>query len=206
MASISWNWLAAGAILVSTAASEPVRPASADVPGSMTTRGRVSAPSGHLEFCRRHRRECRPVSGDHPPLKLSRQARRTLESVNEVVNRIVKPRSDLLAHGTKEFWSYPDRGFGDCEDVALLKRRILSQRGIPFSNLLVTVVSHKNGEGHAVLTVRTDKGDLILDYLNNDVKLWTQTGYRFHIRQSSSHTGRWVEITDRTDKDVASVR
>jgi predicted transglutaminase-like cysteine proteinase len=206
MAYISWGWLAAGTMLVLAAASAPVGQASADhVSGSMGTGGPASPPTGHIEFCRRHPRECRIVSRK-PPIKLSERVRESLASVNRVVNRVVKPRSDILAHNTKEFWSYPDRGFGDCEDVALQKQRMLHQRGIPLSNLLVTVVSHRKGEGHAVLTVRTDQGDFILDYLNSEVKLWTQTGYRFHKRQSSSSPGRWVAISSGGGNHVASVR
>ena len=36
-------------------------------------------------------------------------------------------------------------------------------RGWPESKLLITVVRDENNEGHAVLTVRTDEGDFILD-------------------------------------------
>ena len=57
-----------------------------------------------------------------------------------------------------EKWSYPDDGYGDCEDYVLLKRRLLAARGFPESTLLITVVRDENNEGHAVLTVRTDRG------------------------------------------------
>ena len=51
-----------------------------------------------------------------------------------------------------------------------------------------------DGEGHAVLTVRTDKGDYVLDNLNDKVEAWNQTGYRFLKRQAIDNTGRWVSI------------
>ncbi len=47
-------------------------------------------------------------------------------------------------------------GYGDCEDYALLKRKMLMQAGWPREALLMTVVRDKKGEGHAVLTVKTD--------------------------------------------------
>jgi hypothetical protein len=50
-------------------------------------------------------------------------------------------------------WSYPDDGYGDCEDYVLLKRRMLTQSGWPREALLVTVVRNEKDEGHAVLTV-----------------------------------------------------
>jgi len=60
----------------------------------------------------------------------------------------------------------PDDGYGDCEDYVLLKRRMLIQSGWPREALLVTVVRNEKDEGHAVLTVTTDKGDYILDNEN----------------------------------------
>jgi len=55
-------------------------------------------------------------------------------------------------------------------------------------------VRKPDGEGHAVLTVRTDKGDYILDNLTDKVRSWDQTGYRFLKRQAIDNTGRWVSI------------
>ena len=70
--------------------------------------------------------------------------------------------------GREEVWAYPTTE-GDCEDFVLLKRRKLINRGWPVGSLLVTVVRQKNGDGHAVLTVLTDRGDLVLDNLNPQV-------------------------------------
>lgn len=197
-------WLAAAALLVMAAAASLNRQASAEaVKGNMPTGGRASPQAAQRQFCKEHRSECRALSGNHPPHRMTRQAMAKLKSVTQVVNRAVKPRSD----GPNDVWSYPDSGYGDCEDYVLLKRKVLNQAGISLSNLLVTVVSHNGGELHAVLTVRTDKGDFILDNLNNDVKPWRQTGYRFLKRQSSAHAGRWVKITvGSTEGNVASTR
>ena len=67
-------------------------------------------------------------------------------------------------------------------------------KGISPANLLITVVRKRDGEGHAVLTVRTQHGDYILDNLTDDVLAWEDTDYRYLKRQSSEHTGRWVDI------------
>ena len=64
------------------------------------------------------------------------------------------------------------------------------------SNLLITVVRKPDGEGHAVLTVRTNKGDFVLDNLTDSVRQWDHTGYRFLKRQASDHTGHWVSIRE----------
>src|SRR5262249_19711004 len=58
--------------------------------------------------------------------------------------------------------------------------------------LLITVVRDEQGDGHAVLTVKTDKGEFILDNQNEDVLLWSETGYRFVKRQSQDDPNVWV--------------
>ena len=54
----------------------------------------------------------------------------------------------------------------------------------------------KKGEGHAVLTVKSDKGEFILDNQNESVVAWTETGYRFVKRQSQSDPNVWVAMGD----------
>ena len=63
----------------------------------------------------------------------------------------------------------PTDGYGDCEDYVLLKRKMLIDAGWPREALLITVVRDRKGEGHAVLTVKTDKGELVLDNQNENV-------------------------------------
>jgi len=95
---------------------------------------------------------------------------------------------------------------GDCEDFALLKRRELAAKGFSLSNLLLTVVRKPDGEGHAILTVRTADGDFVLDNLDPKVRRWNETGYVYVKRQSSRDTGRWLSIESRGDILVGSVR
>ena len=78
----------------------------------------------------------------------------------------IKPMNDIDIYGKDEVWAYPD-GVGDCEDYVLEKRRDLMRQGLSLANLLITVVRKPDGEGHAVLTVRTDKGDFVLDNLTD---------------------------------------
>ena len=105
----------------------------------------------------------------------------------------MKPVSDLDNYGSEEGWAYPE-GSGDCEDYALEKRKRLSGAGLPPGNLLLTVVRKPDGEGHAVLTVRTDNGDFVLDNLDDRVRLWRSTDYKYLKRQDTKHAGRWVTI------------
>jgi predicted transglutaminase-like cysteine proteinase len=171
----------------------------------MSTGGLTSQPIGHFEFCRSHPAECVIRSRDNGPERMTGKLWRQIASVNLSVNSNVKPMNDLDIYGTDEVWAYPD-GFGDCEDYVLEKRRILMDGGIPASNLLITVVRKPDGEGHAVLTVRTDKGDFVLDNLSNTVRQWDQTGYRYLKRQASDHSGRWVSIRSGENTMVGAVQ
>jgi len=66
-------------------------------------------------------------------------------------------------------------------------------------------VRKPDGEGHAVLTVRTMDGDFILDNLDERVRLWSETPYRFMKRQADYDSGRWVKIENSTDVLVGAV-
>jgi len=161
----------------------------------MITGGLTSQPIGHYEFCRRKPAECSIRTRNDTPLAMTEELMARLQRLTVKINAAVKPVSDLELYGVDEYWTYPVDA-GDCEDYALKKRRILMREGVSPSNLLLTVLRRPNGEGHAVLTVRTDIGDVILDNLNDLVMNWDETKYNFLKRQSTGHTGRWVTIRE----------
>ena len=172
---------------------------------SMNTGSITSQPVGHYEFCKASPRECAIRPRDKGPQKLSSALLKRIQAVNVKVNKAVVPMNDYDIYGKDEVWAYP-KGVGDCEDYVLEKRRKLARTGISLSNLLITVVRKPDGEGHAVLTVRTDRGDLILDNLTDTVRTWNKTGYRFLKRQASNHTGRWVTLKRGGSSTVAALR
>lgn len=172
---------------------------------SMVVGGLTSQPIGHYEFCQRAPGECSIRLRDEGPLHLTDLIWKQIVAVNKAVNDAVTAMSDYDIYGKDEVWAYPTRGVGDCEDYALEKRRALMRRGISLTNLLMTVVRKPDGEGHAVLTVRTDKGDFVLDNLNSQILEWDLTPYRYLKRQSSGSPGRWVSIQDGTQTLVGSV-
>ena len=169
------------------------------------TGGLTSQPIGHYDFCKANPGECSIRPANLAPAKMTDAFLRKLASVTARVNAAVKPMSDLDIYGKDEVWAYPDKGVGDCEDYVLEKRRRLSHMGISLADLLITVVRKPDGEGHSVLTVRTDKGDYVLDNLTDKVKAWDQTGYRFLKRQAIDNTGRWVSIRGGQQVLVGSV-
>jgi predicted transglutaminase-like cysteine proteinase len=127
---------------------------------------------------------------------LSSKAWKDLVRVNNRVNQTIKPMTDLDHYGVVEKWTYPDDGYGDCEDYVLLKRRMLIDSGWPREALLITVVRDAKGDGHAVLTVKTDRGELILDNQNTAILPWYESGYRFVKRQSQSNPNIWISLGD----------
>lgn len=157
--------------------------------------GPTSIPVGHAEFCKTHRDECRANAHVVEAEALTAAKWQQLVDVNNGFNASIHPETDEDLYHVAEFWTYPD-GAGDCEDIALAKRRQLIEDGWDQSTLLMAVVREGNGEGHAVLMVRTDRGDLVLDNQDGRVRVWSDTPYQFIKRQSQADAGKWVGIAD----------
>jgi predicted transglutaminase-like cysteine proteinase len=189
--------LGAGIALAAVAAViVPVAQAANERPLFISTGATARAPIGWTDFCAQMPRECdgRPLQARD--IVLSQRAWQDLVRINQWVNESIKPLTDMDHWGVIERWSYPDDGYGDCEDYVLLKRRVLMQAGWPRQALLITVVRDVKGEGHAVLTVKTDRGEFILDNQEEQVLLWSETSYRFVKRQSQADPNVWVALGD----------
>ncbi len=174
--------------------AEPSKGSRGSVPSAfMRVHGSAAPPFGFVQFCERMPSECAAhgVNGvrfDAGPARLSE-----LDQLNRRINAEIAPATDLELYGVVEYWTLPTTS-GDCEDYALRKRQILMNRGWPASALLMTVVRDEQGDGHAVLTVRTAQGDFILDNKVSDIKLWHQTGYKFVMRQSYVDPRLWMSL------------
>jgi predicted transglutaminase-like cysteine proteinase len=185
----------AAAVLAAAFITAPVE-AAGERPLPMAAGTNVRAPIGWVEFCSEYAPECQTKPLEPRDIILSAKAWKDLIRINRWVNDTIKPITDLEHWGVVERWNYPDDGYGDCEDYVLLKRRMLMQAGWPRQALLVTVVRDKGGDGHAVLTVKTDKGELVLDNQNTEILFWFDTGYRFVKRQSQSDPNVWIALGD----------
>ena len=152
------------------------------------------APIGWVEFCVEYKSECATQASTPRDIVLSPKTWADMVKVNAWVNDAIKPITDLEHWSLVERWNYPDDGYGDCEDYVLLKRRMLMQAGWPREALLITVVRDKKGDGHAVLTVKTNRGEFILDNQESQVFPWNKTGYRFVNRQSQANPNVWVSL------------
>jgi len=185
------GWIVALAILVGP------RPGAAQEQLLYAAVGDVTRPPiGWVEFCAEHASECKVAPSEPRNVVLTLRLWRELVRINQTVNADIRPMTDLEHYGVVEKWAYPDDGYGDCEDYVLLKRRMLMEAGWPREALLITVVRETSGDGHAVLTVKTDRGDLVLDNQNEAIVLWSESGYRFVKRQSQSDPNVWVSLGD----------
>ena len=160
----------------------------------MQSFGDTLPPIGYVTFCREHQAECQPEKKFADRIQMTDAKFRELDQVNTSVNTSIQPVTDLELYGKVEYWTYPTNKKGDCEDYVLLKRRILMEHGWPESTLLITVVRDENNEGHAVLTVRSDKGDFVLDNKRRDIVRFGDTPYTYIKRQSERNPLVWISL------------
>ena len=108
--------------------------------------------------------------------------------VNEQINRAIAYRSDRAVWGREEAWLLPlsEEGvpYGDCEDYALEKRAALISAGVPVERLaMATAWSPSTGE-HAVLVLRADDADYVLDNTTSAILRVNQTPYSWRSLQT----------------------
>ena len=157
--------------------------------------GATAMPYGWADFCGRRPDECRVEALAPEDVVLTAKAARLMKRVNALVNATIEPVSNMDHWGTVlDHWDYPTDGKGDCKIYALEKRRLLLEEGFPRQALLMTIVRDLDGNGHTILTVRTTKGDFILDNMVEEIRSWDATGYRFVKRQSQSDPNIWVSV------------
>ncbi len=172
---------------------------------AMITGGVTSQPIGHYEFCHANPAECHAIKTNLAAPRVTDAGWKMVNDVNLSVNTQITPVTDQELYGRDEVWAYPINA-GDCEDFVLAKRKILMEKGFPESALLITVVRKPDGEGHAVLTLRTSSGDFVLDNLDNEVKPWYRTPYTYLKRQATFDSGRWVSIENGADVLVGALQ
>ncbi|MGY4445955.1 putative transglutaminase-like cysteine proteinase [Bradyrhizobium sp. i1.3.1] len=136
----------------------------------------TKAPSGWQQFCAENAEDCRPGADQARDVVLTPELLQQLYETNKYVNDRVAWTSDDALYGKAERWTLPlDRG--DCEDIVLLKRKMLAKLGWPQGSLLITTVEEPGpAKGrHAVLTVRSDRGEMILDNQTPEILFWYET-------------------------------
>lgn len=122
------------------------------------------APVGYRAFCTRFSTDdlCRDRTAA-VTLPLTPWLATFLSEVNRYWNHRLTWTSDEAQYGRPEYWTVPAGNRGDCEDYALAKYAQLRRMGVPGGALSLIYGKLKStGEGHAVLSVHTDHGLLVL--------------------------------------------
>jgi predicted transglutaminase-like cysteine proteinase len=185
--------LAAHPVLAGT--PSPANVAPSVVSESLRSSGEAGPTLAWMQFCDQQPLECSIDLSEPDTIPLTDGNWTSLQEVNQIVNGTISAVPDQDHWGVVDRWDYPDDGLGDCEDIQLLKRKLLVEKGLPQRALRMTVVIDELGAGHAVLRVRTDRGDLILDNKKNAVLPWQQTGY-VYVKGEGVDGAAWVWFGD----------
>ena len=145
------------------------------------------------KLCERVPSECEVDTTEPATVGLTGKIWQAIITVNRRVNSTIRPMTDQDHWGIPDVWDFATDGAGDCEDYQLLKRKLLVEAGIPRRALRMTVVIDEKREGHAVLMVRTDRGDFILDNKTNAVLPWHDTGY-IYVKREGQDGPTWVSL------------
>lgn len=166
-----------------------------DVGTALAAGSAVRPISAWSEFCSKpeYARECLVDLREPRAIVLTPGVWARIERVNRNVNAGIAPLDDLAHRGREDVWDLAEDGRGDCEDLQLRKRHLLAAAGLPRRAMRMAAVALPDGTGHAVLTISTDRGDIVLDNRTDAVLPWGATGYAFLKRESQDGVG-WVEV------------
>ncbi len=156
-------------------------------------RGDAKPIAAWTTFCQDYAAECAVDRSEPARITLTPAIWSTITAVNKRINKSVEPMTDMDHLHVADRWDLAEDGIGDCEDFQLLKRHLLAEAGLPRRAMRMTVVIDEKGEGHAVLTLITDRGDIVLDNKTNAILPWHRTGYVFIKRESQDATA-WVSL------------
>lgn len=172
-----------GTILLGAMAAGPAWAAPMDAAqplGKVTKRS--AAPLGYQLYCLKNKEQCR--GGGAQQVKHSGQLLSKLKRVNSAVNNGMRFKNDKTDRWGKG---------SDCEDYALAKRKLLIREGVSPSALRMAVVRNSKGEGHAVLIVKTDRGEMVLDNARAKILPRHATGYTF-LAVATSNPRKWSKF------------
>lgn len=146
----------------------------------------VLAPFAFIRYCVDRPAAC--PTGEARTLEWTKDNKSLVDRVNRQVNRAIRPVNER-----GDTWS-DFVATGDCEDFALTKRHKLIQAGVPASALRIAVATTASGEGHAVLVVKTEAEDFVLDNRSNKLVPWYDTDLRFIKITSAENPRLWRRL------------
>lgn len=158
------------------------------------------APAGASAICHAYDWAC--ASGVMTPA--GADVLKVAAKVNSAANAATRPISDQRQFSVAERWSLPTARGGDCEDYALLKKQQLIAAGVAPNRLLIAVVLDRKKAPHAVLVLRSDMGDFVLDNLTKRILPWQKTGYAFLRMQDPRDPSGWVAVMVQAEAGLSS--
>ncbi|WP_291548125.1 transglutaminase-like cysteine peptidase [Bosea sp. (in: a-proteobacteria)] len=158
--------------------------ASQGTPAQLDQSNLTLAPLQFVSFCVRNGSECAPRGPSDALLPWTPELSATLVAVNLSVNARIAPSRE------ENLWRINPTS-GNCNDYVVSKRHELLARGLPSSALLISVVRTRAGEGHLVLVVRTDRGEMVLDNLTSQIRDAAETSYSWIKRQTTRDPKLW---------------
>jgi predicted transglutaminase-like cysteine proteinase len=118
-----------------------------------------------------------------------------VQYINKRLNMGKTYTSDISLNHEADKWLNPEKESSvDCEEYAIAKQQLLMQQKFQRCSLRLTLVMDEKRRFSIVLTYRGSDADYILDYRNNDLLKWNDTGYYFVARQSSDDPQSWHSL------------
>jgi predicted transglutaminase-like cysteine proteinase len=194
MVRANWGATAAAVLGLATVVAAASSALAESRPPSFLPPGGAAKPTkAWAAFCDANPAECAVDVSEPAVIRYTSAFWTDLVTVNTTVNETVIAATDLDHWGVSDRWDYPSDGVGDCEDIQLEKRRRLVALGYPERAMRMAVVLNPEGEGHAVLLVRTDRGDFVLDNRIGAVLPWWQARYTW-VKREGEHGLDWVAL------------
>lgn len=193
-------------------------------PSHLVTQGPAAPPVGAFALCLDNREACGlaaeeaasfkdmsksapslgadlPESAEHAsaPVVSDEQVLAMARVVNALINTSITYRSDAQTWNMQERWVLPIRSegvnYGDCEDYALEKRASLLEAGVPADRMrMATAWSPATGM-HAVLILRLEAGDYVLDNTTPHILTVSQTRYEWRLLQTGPSLLEWSVVS-----------
>lgn len=146
--------------------------------------GRLTlAPLEFVRFCMNYASECR-TEHSNAVVELTPAVEATLRRVNDDVNQRIQSTSETSP------WRI-NPASGNCNDYVVTKRHELKKLGLPASALLMAAARTPQGDGHLLLIVRTNRGNLVLDNLKAEILPIEGSRYAWLKRQSAVDGRNW---------------
>lgn len=195
--------LSISAICLSIAMGGTALALEVDPAAFLPTKSEARAPEGAAYLCQTHDWAC---SKGTDGAELNPELLKVVRKINRAANVAINPITDLDQYAVAEHWALPGAQGGDCEDYAMFKKQALIEAGVSADRLLLAVVLDRKDDPHAVLVLRTDRGDYVLDNVTNRILLWDRTGYTFISMQNPDNPAGWVTVFEQAERPKKTLR